>query len=249
MVTAKRFVFCETGTISPRSGWKVCEEKTAGGRGDIVRAYIAMERASRQPVSGGTAAPSRMEATGLNLPQALPLRKQEGRNQPLRFSLPTRHHAVYAFLQFRAPPDWGGDSPRSWQLAACLSFVSSAMFDVRRWRAESFPACRIIVMHGICGSSHHIRHSVACHPVFFGQHSTTRVCGNTASMRLAALEPARHGGFERPASSRAENAATWNLFHVVSGVNDIGRPLDEVCGIVATKRTPPPTQTGELACQ
>ena len=210
MVTAKWFVFCETRTISPRSGWKVCEEKIAGGHRDIVRAYIARVRASRQPVSGGTAAPSRMQATGLNLPQALPLRKQEGKNQPLNFSLATRAPRRVRLPAIPCTRGFGGDSPGSWQLAACLSFVSSAMFDVRRWRAESFPACRIIIMHGICGSSHHIRHSVACHPVFFGQHSTTRVCGNTASMRLAALEPARHGGFGRPASSRAENAATWN---------------------------------------
>ena len=70
LVTAKRFVVCETGTISPRdgSGWKVCEEKTAGEHRDIVRAYIARERASRQPGFGGTIAPSLIEATDLNLP-------------------------------------------------------------------------------------------------------------------------------------------------------------------------------------
>lgn len=139
------------------------------------------------------------EATGLNLPQALPLRKQEGRNQPLNFSLATRAPRRVRLPAIPCTPGFGGDSPGSWQLAACLSFVSSAMFDVRRRRAESFPACRIIIMHGICGSSHHIRHTVPCHPGFFGQHSTTRVCRNTASMRLAALEPAGHGGSGAPA--------------------------------------------------
>ena len=223
--------------------------ENSGRARDNVRAYIARERGSRQPVSGGTAAPSRMRqrASTCLRPSRYGSRK-EGTSLS-DFSLATRAPRRVRLPAIPCTPGFGGDSPGSWQLAACLSFVSSAMFDVRRRRAESFPACRIIIMHGICGSSHHIRHTVPCHPGFFGQHSTTRVCRNTASMRLAALELAGHGGFGSPASSGAENAATWNLFHVVSGVNDIGRPLDGACGIVATKRTPPPTQIGELACQ